>query len=105
MLPTLHADSLGCHVDQLLLIHVFAVWNGHSRAMNRLLAGLAGNSGEMVEFFSMDFDDTANWSFFREHQITQLPCILLVRDKNIVGRLVGSVDEATIVKYVAEHLY
>lgn len=72
--PTL-APELAAH--PAIVVHFWAVWNGHDTTMNRHLEAIRDRFAGRAAFFSCDIDREENWELCYGLRILNLPWLVV----------------------------
>lgn len=85
-----------------MLVFFCSQRSGPARRMESLLAHLARKERSRVRIRRVDVD--ANPALAERFEITTIPTIVLVRDKQALGRIEGRASAPRIERLLAEHL-
>ena len=85
-----------------MLVFFCSQRSGPARRMESLLAPLARKERSRVRIRRVDVD--ANPALAERFEITTIPTIVLVRDKQALGRIEGRASAPRIERLLAEHL-
>ena len=86
------AEVLGA--DKPALVDFWAVWCGPCRALGPIVEEIAGDYDGRVVVGKLDVD--ANRNVAIKYGIQAVPTMLLFKDGEVVDRIVGVADKATI---------
>src|SRR5918995_286333 len=85
-----------------LLLFFTSSRSGPARRMESLLAHLARKERSRLRVARIDADAQPEWT--ERLQITQIPTLVLIKDRRPVGRLEGRVSAPQIERMIAPHL-
>jgi thioredoxin 1 len=85
-----------------MLVFFCSQRSGPARRMESLLAHLARKERARVRIRRVDVD--ANPELAERFAITTIPTLVLVRDKQVLGRIEGRASAPRIERLLAEHL-
>lgn len=78
--PAVDAASLPrlLRTHRVVVLHFWAAWNAHDRAMDETLRRVSPDFAGKVEFRAMDTESPANWAFILQQKgIVNLPALAL----------------------------
>ena len=84
-------------IKGVALIDFNATWCGPCRMLHPVLEKLSGEITD-VEFFEVDVDD--NGELAQRFGITNIPCLIMVKDGKEISRSVGFKPEAQIKAFI-----
>jgi thioredoxin-like negative regulator of GroEL len=85
-----------------LLLFFTAPTSGPARRMESLLAHLARKERDRLRIAKIDVDESTDW--VDRLKITEIPTLVLVKDRQPVGRLEGRASAPQIERMIAPHL-
>jgi thioredoxin-like negative regulator of GroEL len=85
-----------------LLVFFFSERSGPARRMESLLAHLERKERERMRLRRIDVDRRPDLA--ERFEVTEVPTLVLVKDKRVVERLDGRVSSPCIERMLAEHL-
>jgi thioredoxin 2 len=83
---------------QLVLIDLWAPWCGPCRLVAPVLERLAGRYAGRVKVVKVNVDD--NPATAARYDARSIPTLVLVRNGEVVGRVIGAQPEATLVREI-----
>jgi thioredoxin 1 len=88
--------------DQPVLVDFWAPWCGPCRMLAPVVEKLAVTHAGQIKFVKLNTDE--NPSVAGEYQVSGIPCLILFKGGQEVGRLVGFKHEAEISHMLQRHL-
>lgn len=88
--------------DKLSIIDFWAPWCGPCIALGPTIEALAKEHDGKVNIGKVNVDENPNLSV--NYGITSIPCVLFIKDGNVVDKQVGAAPKSTFDKKIQAHL-
>ncbi|MDM4019515.1 thioredoxin family protein [Roseiconus lacunae] len=75
--------------DRLSIVHFWATWNNVDKLMDVELHALRPDFYDVVNFLSMDTDDSDAWDFIQSCQVLNLPALGFFKGQSHLDTLIG----------------
>lgn len=91
-------ESLVLQADKLSIVDFWATWCPPCIALGPVIDSLAKDFSDRVNVGKINSDENPNVSI--AYGVTNLPCVLFIRNGKVVDRLVGAAHKAVYVKKI-----
>lgn len=88
--------------DKLSVIDFWAPWCGPCLALGPTIEALSEEYSDRINIGKVNVDENPNLSI--EYGITSIPCILFIKNGEVVDRQVGMAPKSTFDKKIQQHL-
>lgn len=88
--------------DKLSVIDFWAPWCGPCLALGPTIEALSNEYSDRINIGKVNVDENPNLSI--EYGITSIPCILFIKNGEVVDRQVGMAPKSTFDKKIQQHL-
>jgi thioredoxin 1 len=88
--------------DKLTVVDFWAPWCGPCLALGPTIDALATQYGEKVNIGKVNVDENPNLSV--EYGVTSIPCILYIKNGEVVDKQVGAAPKSTFEKKIEQHM-
>jgi len=95
-------DAIVAASDRLTLVEVSAPWCGACKAMDPVLDELAAEYSPQVQL--VEFDVDVSPSLPQRFGVLSVPCVLFLREGQVVGKVFGQVGKGKLVEELRRHL-
>ncbi len=75
---------------RVVVVHVWATWNGHDRRMDEQLQLVRDEFAPDIGVYALDYDPEPNWDFLREHNIISIPALVVLTDGKRIEVVLGA---------------
>jgi thioredoxin 1 len=96
-----NVETEALKADKPVLVDVWAPWCGPCRIVGPIIEELAGSYSGKVKVGKLNADDNPNVA--SRYGIRSIPTILLIRNGEIVHRIVGVVPKKDVEKMLTAH--
>lgn len=95
-------DSEVLKSDQLSVIDFWAPWCGPCLALGPTIEALATEYDGRVRIGKVNVDENPNLSM--NYGITSIPCVLFIKNGQVVDKQVGAVPKSALEKKIVQHM-
>lgn len=88
--------------DQLTVVDFWAPWCGPCLAIGPTIESLATEYDGKVKVGKLNVDENPNVSM--EYGITSIPCVLFIKDGQVVDKQLGAAPKAAFEKKIQQHM-
>lgn len=88
--------------DRLTVVDFWAPWCGPCLALGPTIDALATQYAEKVNIGKVNVDENPNLSV--EYGVTSIPCILYIKNGEVVDKQVGAAPKSTFEKKIEQHM-
>jgi thioredoxin 1 len=89
--------------DKLTVVDFWAPWCGPCIALGPTIEALATEYDGKANIGKINVDENPNISM--QYGITSIPCIIFLKNGEVVDKQLGAVPKSVIEKKIVEHLY